>query len=88
MKKKHTERLLIEISDSFPRKTLIRKLLLLIFPNELESISISKNCKASLNGLLFFIVLFDDGMSNYLNQDILNQCIQICIDLLSKIQRK
>jgi hypothetical protein len=82
------ERLLIEISGAIPRKILIRKLLLLIFPNGLELISIRKICPAPLDDLLFLIGIYIAEIQSSLTQNILDQYMQICIDLLTNIQRK
>jgi hypothetical protein len=81
------ERFLIEISGALPRKTLIRKLLLLIFPNGLELISIRKICRAPLNDLLFLIGMYLDVIKDSLTNNVLDQYMKICFDQLSKIQR-
>jgi hypothetical protein len=81
------ERFLIEISGALPRKTLIRKLLLLIFPKGLELISIRKICRAPLNDLLLLIGMYLDVIKDSLTSNILDQYMKICFDLLSKTQR-
>jgi hypothetical protein len=82
------ERLLIEISGAIPRKILIRRLLLLIFPNGLELISIRKMCRSPLNDLLFLIGMYIAEIKNSLTHNIIDQYMQICIDLLTNTQRK
>jgi hypothetical protein len=81
------ERFLIEISGALPIKTLIRKLLLLIFPKGLELISIRKICRAPFNDLLFLIGMHLDVIKGSLTNNILDQYMQICNDQLSEIQR-
>jgi hypothetical protein len=84
----NAEQLLIEISGAIPRKILIRKLLLLIFPDGLELISIRKICRAPLDDLLLLIGMYITEIKNSLTQNILDQYMQICIDLLANTQRK
>jgi hypothetical protein len=81
------EKFLIEISGALPRKTLIRKLLLLIFPKGLGLISIRKICRAPLNDLLFLTGMYLDVIKSSLTNNILNQYMEICFDQLSKTQR-
>jgi hypothetical protein len=81
------ERFLIEISGALPRKTLVRKLLLLMFPKGIELISIRKICRAPLNDLLFLIGMYLDVIKGSLTNNILDQYMQICFDQLSKTQR-
>jgi hypothetical protein len=81
------EKFLIEISGALPRKTLIRKLLLLIFPKGLELISIRKICRAPLNDLLCLIGMYLDVIKSSLTNNILDQYMKICLDQLSKTQR-
>lgn len=70
-------------------KVIIQKLLPEIFPNELSFISNrKKNCRVPLNNLLFLIRMENIEIKNFFTQNILDQDMQICINLLPNTQRK
>jgi hypothetical protein len=78
---------LIEISGDIPRRSLIRKLLLLLFPQGINQISLRKIKRSSLIELFTIIGENLDFIRIYMTEEIKNQWMILCYKKLSLAKR-
>jgi hypothetical protein len=81
-------RFFIEIVGAIPRQSLIRKLLLMIFPKGKGIISIRKIQRNSNKELLLYVGENIDMIKDYFTQTIQYQWLEVCIQKISCAQRK
>jgi hypothetical protein len=82
------EQFFVKIVGAVPRQTLIRKLLLLLFPKGINSISIRKMRRNTLKELLGLIENNLNLIQIHFTKEIQDQWIRICFNKLLNSQRR